>query len=391
VGTCPLGGSGAGLVLEAEELSGLIADIYDASLDRDRWEAVLKRTCEFVRGGVSAVLFSQDFAAQSGRFHFHWGDNPEYTQAFFSTYMKISPLTPHLMMTRVGETFAASRLMPYEELVASRFFQEWCVPQGYNDFVATNLDKTTTSMATVSLGRGNTRDLISDEDIRRMRLLAPHFRRAVLISRVIELHKLEADMLNAAFDGIAAMFFLVDAQAAIVHANRHGRAALDEGDVVTGTRALLTLSDLEANRTLHDVIADARDGDAAVATRGIAVPLKARSGEHYVAHLMPLTSGARLATGRSYSAAAAVFIRKATLDLPLPIEAVARQSNLTPAEIRVLYAVLEVGGVAAMAAMLGLSEPTVRTHLHHLFEKTGTGSQIELVKLVAGLASPLLQ
>jgi Bacterial regulatory proteins, luxR family len=43
-----------------------------------------------------------------------------------------------------------------------------------------------------------------------------------------------------------------------------------------------------------------------------------------------------------------------------------------------------VGGVA-----LGVSETTVKTHLQHVFEKTGTQRQADLVKLVAGYMSPL--
>jgi DNA-binding CsgD family transcriptional regulator len=50
--------------------------------------------------------------------------------------------------------------------------------------------------------------------------------------------------------------------------------------------------------------------------------------------------------------------------------------------------VIDVGGVAAVASMLGASRSTVKTHLEHLFEKTGTSRQAALVKLIAGFASP---
>jgi DNA-binding CsgD family transcriptional regulator len=48
-----------------------------------------------------------------------------------------------------------------------------------------------------------------------------------------------------------------------------------------------------------------------------------------------------------------------------------------------------VGGVAETADALGISEATVKTHLNHIFAKTGTQRQAELVKLVAGHLSPL--
>ena len=64
--------------------------------------------------------------------------------------------------------------------------------------------------------------------------------------------------------------------------------------------------------------------------------------------------------------------------------------ELTPAELRVLMALVEIGGVPEVAPVLGIAETTVRTHLRHLFEKTGTSRQADLVKIVAGFASPLV-
>jgi len=46
---------------------------------------------------------------------------------------------------------------------------------------------------------------------------------------------------------------------------------------------------------------------------------------------------------------------------------------------------LRLNGVKAIAEALGLSQATVKTHLHHVFRKTGTNRQKDLVKLVAGL------
>ena len=79
-----------------------------------------------------------------------------------------------------------------------------------------------------------------------------------------------------------------------------------------------------------------------------------------------------------------MFVRKAALDLPSPPVAIAQAFSLTPAELRVLFSVVEIDGIAEVADVLGISEATVKTHLHHVFGKTGTGRQADLVKLVAG-------
>jgi len=74
-----------------------------------------------------------------------------------------------------------------------------------------------------------------------------------------------------------------------------------------------------------------------------------------------------------------------------PPEVIARAYKLTPTELRVLLAIVEVGGAPEVAAELGITDETVKTHLGRLFEKTGTRRQADLVKLVAGYSSPLLR
>ena len=43
-------------------------------------------------------------------------------------------------------------------------------------------------------------------------------------------------------------------------------------------------------------------------------------------------------------------------------------------------AVIEIGGLPKVARTLGISETTVKTHLHRVFAKTGTDRQADLVR-----------
>jgi DNA-binding CsgD family transcriptional regulator len=153
----------------------------------------------------------------------------------------------------------------------------------------------------------------------------------------------------------------------------------------------LVARDDQVNRTLEEIFSAANDDGDGIGTKGIAVPLIGKHGERYVAHALPLTSGARRRAGAAYSAVAAVFIRKASLETPSSMETMSKLYGLTPGELRVLAAVSEVGGVPAVAEVVGISQATVKTHLQHLFAKTGTRRQLDLVRLVAAHASPLGQ
>jgi DNA-binding CsgD family transcriptional regulator len=108
-----------------------------------------------------------------------------------------------------------------------------------------------------------------------------------------------------------------------------------------------------------------------------------------VAHVLPLTSGARRCAGLAYNAVAALFVRKVALDSASPPEIIGRMYKLTPMELRVLLAIVDIGGVPEVAASLGVAATTIKTHLSRLFEKTGVGRQADLVKLVAGFSTPL--
>jgi DNA-binding CsgD family transcriptional regulator/PAS domain-containing protein len=374
---------------ETAQLSYLIGNIYDAALDPTLWPSVLEITCGYIEG-VTAVLVSQDSAQLSAQFHFSWGDNPEYTKSYNETYIKLNPaLLPFILHSKLEDVIVLSDVIPYDEFLASRFYKEWAKPQGYSDTVHATLEKSLTSYAAVAVARHERQGLVDDRARRRMRLLAPHFRRAVAIGKTIDMRQVEAAAFADTLDGLAAAMFLVDAAGRVVRANAAAHVMLAQGSPLLLSAGKLAAVDVEAGRVLHDVFISAERGDDTVGAKGIAVPLTAGDGERFVAHVLPLTAGARRMAGREYSAVAAVFVRKAQLDPPHPIAVLADAFKLTPAELRVLMAIVQIGGIPEVAPVLGISETTVKTHLQHVFEKTGTNRQADLVKLVAGYMSPL--
>jgi len=257
------------------------------------------------------------------------------------------------------------------------------------DSVNVVLDKSATTAVMFVVFRHARDGLVDDETRWRMRLIAPHVRRAALIGKVIDLKKAEAATLADTLDDLSAGLFLVDARGRIVHANASGHALIAEGSLLRAAGGKLTCSQTDAEHALHDVFLAAGNGDTAVGVKGIAIPLRARDGERYVAHVLPLTSGARRRAGASYAAVAAMFVHKAALDTPSAPEVIARTFKLTPSELRVLLGIVEVCGVPGTAEALGIAETTVKTHLRRLYAKTGTSRQAELVKLVAGFSIPL--
>jgi len=184
--------------------------------------------------------------------------------------------------------------------------------------------------------------------------------------------------------------FLVDTTGRIVHANAAGNLMLTRMDPLRTAGGRLLANDPETDQALTDIFVAAGAGDAAFGVKGIGVPLTSRDGTRFIAHVLPLASGARQRAGASYAAVAALFVHEAALSRPSAPEAIAKAYNLTPTEVRVLLAVVEIGGTPEVAEALGIAETTVKTHLGRLYEKTRVGRQADLVKVVAGFSNPLV-
>ena len=145
----------------------------------------------------------------------------------------------------------------------------------------------------------------------------------------------------------------------------------------------------EASQAIETALLAAVADNPASPRRGHSVALATEDGEQFVAHVLPLAGESRPRVGAA-RATAAVFVHKAGLRSPSAPELIARTFGLTPTELRALLAIVEVGGVREAAESLGVAETTAKTHLGNVFAKTGTARQADLVKLVAGFASPLL-
>ena len=226
----------------------------------------------------------------------------------------------------------------------------------------------------------------SDDGARHIASITPHARQMLLISKTADLKQSEAAALADTLNGLAAGIFLLDTDRRIVHANTAGHDILRADDFLRSISGQLVARNTQANRTLDQVFAN--NGGVAIATRGIALPLTAHDGERYVMHMLPLTPATRTGIGMACEAVAALFVRKVALDSRCG-ELVARTFELTPAELRVLLTIVEVGGVPETSAALGIAESTVKTHLHRVFGKTGARRQADLVRLAAGFSNPL--
>jgi DNA-binding CsgD family transcriptional regulator len=214
-------------------------------------------------------------------------------------------------------------------------------------------------------------------------------RRAVLVGKTISFYEGTSSQLGETLSKLSSAVFLVAADGRVVFANHAAQDLLSAGVFVNRRNDLIGASDARADAALRSAVAMAARGDGALGIGGLAIELSnAPDDDRWLAHVLPLTGGARQSAGALHAAAAAVFVRNVSLDLQWPLETIGKLYGLTPGEVRVLQAIVDVGGTPAIAEKFGISEGTVRTHLKSIFAKTGARRQADLIKMVAMHAPP---
>lgn len=186
----------------------------------------------------------------------------------------------------------------------------------------------------------------------------------------------DAFALADVIDSLSLGVFVVVAGGAIVHANAQAHEILASNDMLCAVNGLLMATNPQTNRVLrHALVAATAHGDS------LALPMTSREGMRHVVQVQPLRASQRRA---------AVFVAKATFDASPCPDIIQRAYRLTPAELRVLFAIVDLGSVPKVAVSLGIANSTVKTHVGHLFRKTGTSRQADLVKLVAAFSHRLV-
>src|SRR5882757_4048729 len=277
---------------EDDGLGCVVASVYDAALNPMLWSEALARMAAFI-GGQPGALAATDLIGKFVKAGHHVGPDLQYMQMQAEAYGEFDPLTT-MRLVEIGQFEGLPGL--HDECCNKGTFRPEWAPQG--DVAGAGLE---TSQSCEFLGglRNEARDkanfTIDDDMRRRMSLVAPHARRAVLIGKAIDQKANEVATLANALDSLSAGVFLIEANGRIVHANAAGRGILGVDDFLRSIGGRLVARDTKINRTLQDILAGR--GALEIGSKGIALPLTAREGECHVAHVLPLAAAARRRAG----------------------------------------------------------------------------------------------
>jgi DNA-binding CsgD family transcriptional regulator len=219
-------------------------------------------------------------------------------------------------------------------------------------------------------------------------LLSPHVRRAVSIADLIDMKTLSASAFENTLDGLSVPVVLVDERSVVAHANVAARALLAKSDQIVSDHGVLRAAAAPAAAALEAAVAQTAEPEARMGRVGIDVPVPHADGRPGFAHVLPIGSGA-VRGGLGARATAAVFLTPSAQPERPPSQAWAAAFGFTPSEMRMLELLVKGHTVGEAAALIGIAEPTARTHVANLMAKAGTQRQADLIRLALSLTPPV--
>jgi DNA-binding CsgD family transcriptional regulator len=203
-----------------------------------------------------------------------------------------------------------------------------------------------------------------------------------------DMQTLKSVMLEAALNALAAGVVFTERNGRVVYMNTAAASQFKTGNALKLFNNRFSPTDPGAARALAAALAGASDGQPA-GGRGNTLALPDRDGRGVLATILPLgpTSGRGL--GEPAAAMAAIFIQDPSILPHCPGEAFARLYGLTGGELRVALTLMPGLTVQEAAQVLGISLETVKTHLKHIFQKTGTSRQVDLLALMWRTSIPV--
>jgi len=219
--------------------------------------------------------------------------------------------------------------------------------------------------------------VFSGENLRSMRLLAPHLDRSLRLQMRFSSAELRTDMASGALDCLAHGVILVDESGQVLWVNRRAQEIMNSSNALrlcssalvgrhpSDTRALRELIKEATSAGMQGLLAIGR-GDNLRPLLLIAIPLN------------PMGTS----DGRNEFARGVIFISDPDNCDDPSVEALRRAFNLTYREAQAAIAIAHGHGLQAAADMMGVALTTARSQLQETFAKTGTSHQAELAALV---------
>lgn len=372
--------------IPAKTLSDAIGAIYDCALDPQRWPDACRKIaslCNSTAGGICV----HDLRHTQNDQLFVFGYEQEFLERLERNYAE-SPMAASDVVANIGDVKALS--IEVTDLYESRFFREALKPFGLQDIIWFPALRTGGRMASMHASRNGKTRRYDEREIGLFKLLSPHVCRALAISDALDIRTLRSEALERTLDGLVAGVYLITQDGRVVYMNAAAERQAKVGKSIRIINGRVSATDPATRAALYKAIDEASREDTEKNIREHSVAIRdIDGGPGYIGMLLPVSRGQRRDIVALFAASVALFTKDPVEAPLLPGEAFARLYRVTGGELRVLLALAQGLGGKEVADLLGISEPTLRTHLQRIYSKTNTARQSDLIRLFQNSTPPV--
>ena len=357
----------------------IVSQIYDSVEDVGRFPLAMRSICEDI-DALAAQFLIQD---GTGRYIYSQMAQPEFEglgQQYGAHFHTVDPRIPWYSSGPVGTWQADHDRLSDAEISRSEFYSDYVHKNGAGASVNASVMRAPNHSEFVSFLRSRDAGRFTLAQREALATLTPHLTRAATLRYRLAQTQLKATMQQVELAQVPFGLLWVGADLRIITLNEKAQAVLDANDAlrVSGQR-LVAWAASDASRldkALHAALASDRREGCWLALRRHREPLPLIVS--VIPVVLPPVTGVSLHAGPY----ALLILQDGQLHARSSLGPLQLAFGLTPAELKLAEALMDNASIDSHAEQTGVSRNTVRTHLAHLFAKTGTTRQSQLVRLL---------
>lgn len=358
------------------EFSRLVSAIHDAAVTPERWVDTMSKVRDAFDGTSGAGLIGEPNRSMT-----RGSMSADARRTYNQHYHRLDYVLDVVARSPVGLKHCGRTLV--DANVRSEFHADWIRPNRMEDGVFVRLTDGAQPVCLVIADRRRDDPFLTGERAELIGALIPHFQRALRTEKHLQGLERDAADLAGAIDSMRQAVLVVAMNNSVLHCNSTASTLLRRADGLGVRSGRLCAFRPGVDAALQRAVYDALGMGEGGARSGTSLLCPRPSGRRpYVAHTFPFP--AREARGWTEPRALVVVVDPDNRPQP-PKDLLRNLFGLTNGEADIALRVANGQGLTPISEELSVSIATVKTHLQHVFDKTDTHRQAELVRLLTAV------
>lgn len=366
-------------MVTVEDFSRLVAGIYAAAVTPQHWQLAIHDIHRILvaTGGGMLIANENDRSVLSASVP------PDARKSYGEYYRHIDYVLAALETGPVGLIRSGSELVALK--AGSEFDADWMRPYQMNDGLFVRLTNGATPTCFLIAAPKRSEPFDTPDRVKLMSGLVPHLQQALRTQDKLAALADSAVELAGALEVVRHGIIITAGEHIVINLNSAAERIVRAEDGLCIRSGRIAATTTRAEQELHCAIQKALAVDRSAVRTGRSLTCCRPSGKRpYVIHVLPSN---RRDDDQPLRQPMAMVLIIDPEDEPEPTAALLRRLyHLTEAEAQVALHVMHGSDLKQIAEELSISWTTVRTHLQHVFDKTDTHRQADLVRLLIGLS-----